>query len=67
MKHIALRYFFVQELVEEGTTTIHFAKMQDQLADIGTKHLNKQSHRTYQQNRGLRSLNGDEDLVLDIQ
>ena len=25
-KHIALRYFFVQELVEEGKITIHFVK-----------------------------------------
>ena len=44
-KHIALRYFFIQELVEDGTITIHYAKTQDQLADIGTKHLNKQPHR----------------------
>ena len=27
-KHIALRYFFVQELVEEGKVTIHFVKTQ---------------------------------------
>ena len=44
-KHIALRYFFIQELVEGGTITISYAKTQDQLADIGTKHLNKQRHR----------------------
>ena len=27
-KHIALRYFFVQEFVEEGKITIHFVKTQ---------------------------------------
>ena len=37
--------FFVQELVEDGAITVHYAKTQDQLADSGTKHLNKQRHR----------------------
>ncbi|CAN0079265.1 unnamed protein product, partial [Ascophyllum nodosum] len=36
-KHIALRYFFVQELVEEGNFTIRFMKTQDQVVDLGTK------------------------------
>ena len=44
-KHIALRYFFVQELVEEGKITIHFVKTQDQIADLGTKHSNRHRHR----------------------
>ena len=44
-ENIALRHFFIQELVEDGTITIHYAKTQDQLADTGTKHLDKQSHR----------------------
>ena len=44
-KHIALRYFFVQELVKEGKVTIHFVKMEQQLADLGTKHLKKHRHR----------------------
>ena len=39
-KHIALRYFFVQELVVDGKTTIHFLKTQDLIADLGTKHAN---------------------------
>ena len=43
-KHIALRYFFVQELVEEGMITIHYVNTQDQLADLGTKHLGKHRH-----------------------
>ena len=38
-KHIALRYFFVQEVVEEGMVSIHYVKTEDQLADLGTKHL----------------------------
>ena len=40
-KHIALRYFFVQELVEEGKVTIHYVKSMDQLLDLGTKYLSK--------------------------
>ena len=35
-KHIALRYFFVQELVEEGKITIQYMNIQDQFADLGT-------------------------------
>ena len=44
-KHIALRYFFVQELVKEGKITIHFVKTEKQLADLGTKHLKRHRHR----------------------
>ena len=43
-KHIALRYVFVQELVTEGNVTIHFVKTEQQLADLGTKHLKKHPH-----------------------
>ena len=44
-KDIALRYFFVKELVEEGNFTIHFVKTQNQIADLGAKHSNKHRHR----------------------
>ena len=44
-KHIVLRYFFVQELVEEGNIAIHFVQTQDQIADLGTKHAKKHRHR----------------------
>ena len=44
-KHIALRHFFVQELVKEGRVTIHFVKTEQQLADLGTKHFKKHRHR----------------------
>ena len=44
-KHIARRYLFLQELVENGTIVIHHVKTQGQLADIGTEHLNEQRHR----------------------
>ena len=43
-KHIALRYLFVQEIVEEGKINIHFVKTQDQVADLGTKHTKKHRH-----------------------
>ena len=36
-KHIELRYFFMQELVEEGKIIIHYATTEDQLAGLGTK------------------------------
>ena len=44
VKHVALR-LFVQELVKEGRISIHYVKTEDQLADIGTKHLSKHRHR----------------------
>ena len=44
-KNITLRYFFVQELVEEGKVSTHYVKSEDQLADLGTKHHSKHRHR----------------------
>ena len=41
-KHIALRFFYIRELVSEGKTTIH--STEDNLADIETKRLTKQRH-----------------------
>ena len=45
VKHAALRYFFIQELAKEGRITVKYVKADDQLADIGTKHLSKQRQR----------------------
>ncbi|KAL4564910.1 hypothetical protein LXL04_028986 [Taraxacum kok-saghyz] len=38
-KHIALRYHFIKDHIEEGNIEIHFVKTTDQLADIFTKAL----------------------------
>ena len=40
-KHIALRFFFIRELVSEGRISIHYITTDINPADIGTKHLNK--------------------------
>ena len=40
-KHIALRYFYVRDLATEGAISIHYIPTELQLADIGTKFLNK--------------------------
>ena len=40
-KHIALRYFYIREMVMDGSISIHYIPTENQLADIGTKHLNK--------------------------
>ena len=45
VKHVALRYFFIQELVKEGRITVKYVKTEDQLANIGTKNLSKQKQR----------------------
>ena len=45
VKHVALRYFFIQVLVKEGRIAINYVKREDQLADIGTKYLGKHRHR----------------------
>ena len=44
-KHIALGYFFVQKLMQEDKVGIHYVKSEDQLANLGTKHLSKHYHR----------------------
>ena len=44
-KDIALRYCFAQDLVEEGKIPIHYVNTQDQVGDLGTKHLGRHRHR----------------------
>ena len=44
-KHITLRFFYTRELVKNKIAT-HYISTDRQLADIGTKHLNK--HRLQQ-------------------
>ena len=44
-KQIALRYLFVQDLVQEGNATIHFVETEQQLAALGTKRPKKHRHR----------------------
>ena len=39
---MALRCFFIQELVKEGRITVKYVKTENQLVDIGNKHLSKQ-------------------------
>ena len=58
-KHIALRYFFVQELVEKGKITIHFGKTQKQIVDLGTKYANKHRHRALTSGKSRRKVHGD--------
>eukprot|EP00904_Undaria_pinnatifida_P005974 jgi/Undpi1/2506/HiC_scaffold_13.g05885.m1 len=44
-KHIALRFFFIRELVSEGRISIHYIPTDINPADIGTKHVNKHRFR----------------------
>ena len=44
-KNIALRYVFVQELVDERKISTRYVKIKDQLTDLGTKNLSKHRHR----------------------
>ena len=44
-KHEALRFFFVREMVKEGTIKIHYVSTGQELADIGTQHLSKKRNR----------------------
>ena len=44
VKHVALRFFFVQELAKERRISIHYVKTEDQLAYISKKHLRKHRH-----------------------
>ena len=45
VKHVALRYFFIQDLVKEGRIDVKYMKTEDQLADVGTKNLGNQRRR----------------------
>ena len=40
-KHNALRFFYIRELVKENKITTQYISTENQLADIGTEHLNK--------------------------
>ena len=40
-KHIALRFFYIRELVSDGRISINCISTDNSPADIGTKHLNK--------------------------
>ena len=40
-KHIALQFFYIRELKKENKITTDDISTENQLADIGTKHLNK--------------------------
>ena len=44
-KHIALRFFFVRELIKRNKITLHNKPTQQMLADIATKYLSKQRFR----------------------
>ena len=45
VKHVALRRFFIQELVKEGRITVKYMKPEDQFDDIVTEHLSEQRQR----------------------
>ena len=66
VKHVALQYFFIQELVKEGRIAVKYAKTEDQLADIGTKHLSKQRQR-YLLNQADQRIQGLKYRSLDDQ
>lgn len=44
-KNVALRYFFVQDLVQEGKITIHCVNTHNQFTDLGTNYLGRYHHR----------------------
>ena len=44
-KHIALCFFYLEELVKDGKITIHHVATQKQLADVRTKFVTKNTHR----------------------
>nr|GEX81740.1 hypothetical protein [Tanacetum cinerariifolium] len=56
MKHIAVRYHFIKEHVEKGTTELYFVKIDYQLADIFTKALSVDRFNYLVRHLGMRSL-----------
>eukprot|EP00752_Nemacystus_decipiens_P015081 g13435.t1 len=57
-KHIALRFFFIRELVSEGKISVNYIPTDSNPADIGTKHLNK--HRFKHLMEIIRNFNVDD-------
>lgn len=52
-KHIALRYHFIKDHVEDGNVEVHFVRSADQLADIFTKALPEASFNLILQGLGM--------------
>ena len=44
MKHIALRFFFLRELIKTAEITIHHVGTGNMLAEVATKYLGKVQH-----------------------
>ena len=44
-KHVALRFFYICELVKKKQIGVHSVPTEDNLADIGTRHINKRRHK----------------------
>lgn len=44
-KHVALRFFYIRELIKEGKISIHYVRTKDEIAELGAKHVSKQRHR----------------------
>ena len=42
MKHIDIRYHFLHDHIQNGDISLEFVDINNQLADIFTKHLNKE-------------------------
>ena len=45
VKHVALRLFYVREIIQEEKISIHYVPTELNIADIGTKFLSKHRHR----------------------
>jgi hypothetical protein len=55
-KHMATRYFYVRQVVQEGKVKIVYIPTTDQLADIFTKPLDKQNFLRLRNKLGLRRI-----------
>ena len=44
-KHVALRLFYIREIVQEGKVSIHYVPTEDNIFDLETKLLNRNRHR----------------------
>nr|GEV13050.1 retrovirus-related Pol polyprotein from transposon TNT 1-94 [Tanacetum cinerariifolium] len=67
-KHIAVRYHFIKEYVEKGTTKLYFVKMVYQLADLFTKALPVDRFNYLVRRLGMRGLSPQElDLLAKSQ
>ena len=55
-KHVAIRYFFIRELISDGQFSVQYCPTENMIADIFTKALHRQAFEKLRDLFGLRNM-----------